>query len=35
VGSLTCSLMVDGVELKSAMSSGDSMSIDCGDTIGD
>lgn len=33
-GSLTCSLKVDGEELKSAMSSGDSMTIDCGDTIG-
>jgi hypothetical protein len=34
-GSLTCSLKVDGEELKSAMTSGDSMTIDCGDRIGD
>jgi hypothetical protein len=33
-GSLTCSLKVDGDVLKDAMSSGDSMTVDCGDDIG-
>ena len=33
-GTLSCTLKVDGELLKSAMSSGDSMTVDCGDTLG-
>lgn len=33
-GSLGCRLTVDGEVLKSAMSSGDSMTVDCGDIVG-
>jgi hypothetical protein len=32
-GSLSCSLKVDGELLKNAMSSGDDMTVDCGDSI--
>lgn len=32
-GSLGCALKADGEVLKSAMSSGDSMTVDCGDSI--
>jgi hypothetical protein len=33
-GELTCTLKVDGELLKSATSSGDSATVDCGDSIG-
>jgi hypothetical protein len=33
-GTLSCTLKVDGELLKSAMSSGDSTTVDCGDTLG-